>query len=236
MTNLLNKKILIIDDEISIRNFLKISFESHKCIVKESESGNQGLQDVVSFKPDLIILDLGLPDQTGIEVLKKLRDWSNTPVIVLTVQDSDADKVLALDQGADDYITKPFSVPELLARSRVALRHSKAKETKEPIFKNGSLEINYTQRSVKINETLIKLTVTEYDILKFMSEHVGKVITHRMLLKAVWGPNAVEHNHYLRIYLGHLRKKLKINDTVPDFFETESGVGYRLKVIDPSLE
>jgi len=172
-------------------------------------------------------LDLGLPDKNGIEVIKEVRQWSSTPIIVLTVVDRDQDKVEALDSGADDYITKPFSIPELLVRMRVALRHN-AQNEQSPIFKCGSLEMDIAAHIIKISNHQIKLTATEFEILKVLLRYKGKVVTHRVLLNEVWGPNAVEHVHYLRVYLGNLRKKLKIEKTDPELIATEAGVGYRL--------
>ena len=179
-------------------------------------------------RPELIVLDLGLPDMDGAVFLKRLREWSTIPVIVLTVKDSETDKVALLDAGADDYLTKPFGVPELLARIRVSLRHS-LQETSEPIFRSGDLEVDLTDRTVKMRGEPIRLTATEYELLRILVRHAGKVVTQRQLLKEVWGPHAVEESQYLRVFIGQLRKKLERQPAQPELIQTEAGVGYRLK-------
>lgn len=221
----MKKKILVIDDEASIGSFLKASFEAHSYQVRIELTGQTGLQAAIEYRPDLILLDMGLPDLSGFEVLKKIREWSQVPVVVLTVLDSQDDKVKALDAGADDYLTKPFGVPELLARVRVALRHVENKDG-TPVFISRGLEIDLATHTVKLNGKVISLSATEYDILKVLIKYAGKVVTHRTLLKEVWGPNLVEHTQYLRVYVGHLRKKLK-SHSGEDFILTEPGVGYR---------
>lgn len=220
-------RVLVIDDEPSICKFLRASLEANRFQMIAAVTGNEGLQKISNERPDIIILDLGLPDLNGFEVLKRMREWSKTPVIVLTAQDADEDKVQALDSGADDYLTKPFSVAELLARIRVALRHAHPEEA-SPVFKAGPLEIDRAARKVKIAAQEIKLTVTEYDILRVLAQYAGRVVTHRVLLKEVWGPNSIEHTQYLRVYLGQIRKKLQISEAIPELIATESGVGYRL--------
>lgn len=224
-------KILVIDDETSIRKFLKVSLEASGFEVFEAENGTIGLQKIIEVKPALIILDHGLPDMNGIEVLKKLREWSSVPVIFLTVRDNDEDKVSALDNGADDYLTKPFSLPELMARIRVGIRHSKTEEPK-PILSFGKLTLNQATHKVAYEDIELKLTSTEYDLLKLLLRNGEKLVPHRMILKEIWGPNSVEHTHYLRVYFGQLRKKLdgaKLG--AGEIIENESGVGYRLKPI-----
>ncbi len=221
------KKVVLIDDEASICRFLRVSLESHGFEVFEARNGKDGIQEVISRRPDLILLDLALPDLSGIEVLKRLREWCKTPVIILTVRDLEEQKVEALDLGADDYVTKPFGVPELLARVRVAIRHAE-KGQEEPIFRSGPLEIDRGARTVRVLGQPIKLSPTEYDLLKVLAGFAGKVVTHRMLLQAVWGPNSTEHTQYLRVYVGQLRKRLRISDEVPELIRTEPGVGYRL--------
>lgn len=224
-------KILVVDDESSIRKFLKISLEAHQFTVVEAQNGAEGLQKLIEEKPSLIILDHGLPDMSGIEVLKQLREWSDTPVIFLTVMNSDEDKVEALDNGADDYLTKPFSLPELLARIRVAIRHAK-KDEAQPILQFGKLSLNQSTHRVSYNEVEIKLTSTEYDLLKLLLKNGEKLVPHRMILKEIWGPNSVEHNHYLRVYFGQIRKKLDaVSVGAGEIIENESGVGYRLKAL-----
>ena len=228
----MSHKIVVIDDEVSVCRFLKHSLESQGYIVKEAHTGAEGLQKIISEKPNMVILDFGLPDQTGLEVLRKLREWSQIPVLFLTVRDTDDEKVAALDHGADDYMTKPFSVPELLARIRLALRHAK-QETEEPLFKTGSLEINRSAHIVKAGGKEVKLTATEYALLNLLAKHAGKLVPHRKILKDVWGPNSVEHDHYLRVYFSQIRKKLEIGcKGLGDLIENESGVGYRLKIIN----
>ncbi|MCQ4087654.1 response regulator [Saccharibacillus sp. JS10] len=220
-------RILIVDDEPQIRKLLKVTLAAHGYVVQEADTGEEGIRQASIFHPDLIVLDLGLPDLTGMEVLMRIRDWSGIPVLVLTAKDREADKITALDAGADDYITKPFGMGELVARIRVALRHS-AKSTDEPIIRSGSLTIDLAQRIVELNEERIKLTPTEYDLLKALAAHAGKVVTQRQLLQQVWGNQHDEgDSHYLRIYIGHLRKKLEEDPSQPRFIITEPGVGYR---------
>jgi two-component system, OmpR family, KDP operon response regulator KdpE len=223
-------KILVVDDENSIRKFLKISLEASHFEVLEAHTGNEALQKIIETKPQLVILDHGLPDMSGISVLKSLREWSTVPVIFLTVRDTDEDKVEALDSGADDYLTKPFSIPELLARIRVAIRHAKIEET-EPMLSFGELTLNQATHKVSYNEKELKLTGTEYDLLKLLLKHGEKLVPHRMILREIWGPNSVEHNHYLRVYFGQIRKKLDLLEPgAGEIIENESGVGYRLRV------
>lgn len=222
---------MIIDDEASIRRFLRVSLESHGFEVFESADGKSGIAEVIARRPDVVLLDLGLPDMAGMEVLKQLREWSKTPILVLTVKDREEQKVQALDVGADDYVTKPFSVPELLARIRVAIRHSSS-PTAEPVFRSGPLEIDRGAHIVRVNGKEVKLSATEYELLKVLADYAGKVVTHRMLLQLVWGPNATEHTQYLRVYVGQLRKHLRTNDESPDLIQTELGVGYRLLLLD----
>jgi two-component system KDP operon response regulator KdpE len=222
------QKVLVVDDEPSIRKLLRTSLELNDYKVKEALTGGDGIRAVIDDKPDIVILDLGLPDMSGLDVLKKLREWSKIPVIVLTVNDSDEDKVEALDSGADDYLTKPFSIPELMARIRAATRHATPQD-EDSVFRTGNVEIDYSARTVKVSGQPVKLTSTEYDILRVLARHAGKVVTHRFLLKEVWGPYSVEHTQYLRVYLGKIRKKLRADDD-PELIVTESGVGYRLLV------
>lgn len=223
-------KILIVDDETSISKLLRHSLQAHNFQVVEAATGSEGIQRLIEERPDLVILDYGLPDISGIEVLQKIREWSKTPVIFLTVRSGDDDKVLALDTGADDYLTKPFSVPELLARIRVALRHSISSEG-APVFRSGPIEVDRSAHVVRVNGQEVKLTATEYSLLSVLVAHAGKVVPHRIILNDVWGPNSVEHNHYLRVYFGQIRKKFESALVgAGDCISTESGVGYRLKV------
>lgn len=221
-------RILVIDDEKAIRRLLKINLEAEAHTFLEAENGKEGLIAASTQRPEIIILDLGLPDMDGLAVLQQLREWSTIPVIVLTVRDSDADKVALLDAGADDYLTKPFSVPELMARIRTALRHRNT-PANEPIFVGGDLEIDFTEHQVRLRGEVIKLTITEFEILRLLALHAGKIVTQKQLLKEIWGPHAVEETQYLRVYIAQLRKKLERDPAQPQLILTEPGVGYRLK-------
>ncbi|QDK45399.1 DNA-binding response regulator [Bdellovibrio sp. ZAP7] len=225
------RRVLVIDDEAPIRKLLRVTLEGNSYHVIEAHSAQQGISMAASERPELILLDLGLPDKNGLEVLREVREWSQVPIVVLTVQDSDEDKIAALDGGADDYVTKPFSVPELLVRMRVALRHSSG-VTEKTEFKSGPLVVDIPGHVVKVLGQEIKLTATEFNIVKVLMKHKGKVVTHRMLLNEIWGPNSVEHTHYLRVYVGAVRKKLKLDEATPELISTEAGVGYRLLDLD----
>ena len=219
-------RILVIDDEKSIRKLLDLSLTAEGYNVESAKTGKEGLLLLNNFRPDIVILDLGLPDLPGLEVMDKIRERTATPVIVLTVKDSDTDKVALLDAGADDYLTKPFNGAELAARIRVALRHSlNLKE--EPVYVKGPLKIDFNLRSVEIKGETIKLTNTEFDLLKMLVRNVGKIVTQKQLLSEIWGPAAVEQSHYLRIYFSQLRKKLE-KYKLSGLVITEPGVGYRL--------
>lgn len=223
-------QILIVDDERQIRRFLRISLEANGYQVHEVENGADAIQRTAQLRPDLVILDMGLPDLDGLEVLRRLREWATMPIIILSVRDSDRDKVGALDNGADDYLTKPFSTEELLARIRVALRHTRSQE--EPaIFRRGSLVVDLTRRLVTVRGEPIKLTPTEYALLRLMVQHAGKVLTHRQILREVWGPDYVNETHYLRVYFAQLRQKIEENPALPEIILTEPGVGYRLSIL-----
>ncbi|MCL4251685.1 MAG: response regulator [Anaerolineae bacterium] len=221
--------VLIVDDEIQIRRFLRISLEAVGYQVHEAETGQQALTRTAQLRPDLVILDIGLPDMDGFQVLTRLREWTTTPVIVLSVRDSDHDKVQALDTGADDYLTKPFSVDELMARIRVAQRHSQP-QPETPIFSVGDLQVDFAHRLVTLRGKPVKMTPTEYALLRLMVQNAGKVLTHQQILRAVWGPEYVEETHYLRVYFAQLRQKIEDNPAVPKLIVTEPGVGYRLVV------
>ena len=218
---------LVIDDERQIRKLLRIVLEEDHYRVLESESGKQGLSDVALRRPDVVLLDLGLPDIDGLAVLKRLREWSHVPVLILSVKEGPEDKVSALDAGADDYVTKPFESSELLARLR-AIQRRATSGSDEPLFRAGSLEIDFNARSVTVKGREVKLTVTEYALLKILAQHAGKVITHKQLLREVWGPNSEEQSQYLRVYMTHLRKKIEPADARDKLLRTESGIGYRL--------
>ena len=219
---------LIIDDESPIRRLLRLTLEPHGYVVCEAETGQLGLQEAAAKRPNVILLDLGLPDLDGLTVLKRLREWSQTPVIVLTVRDSEANKVAALDNGADDYLTKPFSAAELLARLR-AIQRRAPEASEEPVFVTGDLTVDQTTRTVTVKKQEVHLTATEYALLHELVRHAGKVVTHKYLLRTVWGPNAEEQSQYLRVYITHLRKKLE-SDSNKKLIQTESGIGYRLLI------
>lgn len=220
-------RVLVIDDEPQIRKLLKVSLNAHGYDVHEAASGTEAVMQASGTKPDLIILDLGLPDMDGKEVVHRLREWTEVPILILTVRDQEREKIEALDTGADDYITKPFSMGELLARIRVSIRRS-AHTGDEPVIQCGDLSVDLAQRRVLLDTQEIKLTPTEYDIIKILAQNAGKVLTHRQLLKAVWGDTYSEDTHYIRVYIGQLRRKIEPNPTQPRYIITESGVGYRL--------
>lgn len=224
-------RILVIDDEPAIRKLLRVCLESNGCQVGEAATANDGLREAVAFKPEVIILDLGLPDMEGDEFIRRIREWSATPIIVLTVRDSDADKVKVLDAGADDYLTKPFSAAELLARVRVALRHSHPGE-ESAVFVSGPLKIDFAARLVSVDDQEVHLTATEYSLLRLLARHAGKVVTHTQILREVWGPTAIEQRQYLRVYFGQLRKKLSSKALREDLIATEPGIGYRLRSLE----
>ena len=221
--------IVAIEDDPQIRRFLRTGLESHGFQIHEADTGKLGLIEAANRKPDLVILDLGLPDMDGVEVVKKLREWSALPVIVLSARAAETDKVAALDAGADDYLTKPFGLGELLARIRVALRHaSGTAQEKGGVFAVASLKVDLPHRRVYREGNEVHLTPIEYRLLATLVKHAGKVITHRQLLKEVWGPGHIERNHYLRVYMAGLRHKLETDPARPRFLLTETGVGYRL--------
>jgi two-component system, OmpR family, KDP operon response regulator KdpE len=218
---------LIVDDETQIRRLLRVCLEANGYRVEEAASGQDGLTQAAQRRPEVVVLDLGLPDMDGVTVLKRLREWSRVPVVVLSVRDREEDKIAALDEGADDYVTKPFSTGELLARLRAALRHAQP-APELTVFRSGPLEVDLTARVVRVQGQEVKLTATEYALLRLFVRHAGKVLTHRQILREVWGPNSLEQTHYLRVYIAHLREKLEDEPARPKLFLTEAGVGYRL--------
>ncbi|HKA32994.1 MAG TPA: response regulator [Candidatus Binatia bacterium] len=218
---------LIIDDEVQIRRLARVVLEADGYRVLDSESGEQGLADIALRRPDVVLLDLGLPKLDGVAVLKRLREWSRVPVLVLSVRDRPDDKVAALDAGADDYIQKPFEAAELLARLR-AVQRRVGSEKDEPYFRAGHLGIDFAAHTVTVKGKEIKLTATEYAMLKILAQHAGKVVTHKHILREVWGPNAEEQSQYLRVYMTHLRKKIETPGAKDKLLRTESGIGYRL--------
>jgi two-component system KDP operon response regulator KdpE len=224
--------ILVIEDEPQMRRFLRVSLANSGYRVVEAETGEDGLSQAASRNPDLVLLDLGLPDQDGVAVTARLRDWAKTPIIVISARGREEDKVTALDQGADDYLTKPFGVGELLARIRVALRHVATVDAGTPEFTLGELKLDLAKRQVFVKSEEVHLTPIEYKLLTLLAKNAGRVLTHRQLLREVWGPNSVDHTHYLRVYMGQLRHKLEENPSRPRYIVTEPGVGYRLRVDD----
>ncbi len=225
-------KILVIDDEQAVRRFLKTALETQGYSIIESSSGEQGIIEVINAQPDVIILDISLPDLTGHQVTKRIREWSDVPILILSVRDQDADKVQALDAGADDYITKPFSMVELMARIRVALRHANPQQSETPIFETGELKVDLGARIVYLEGEEVQLTPTEYDLLRVLVRYAGKVITHQQLLREVRGIGYQNEIHLLRVHMSNLRHKLEHDATNPRYIMTESGVGYRLKTDD----
>lgn len=222
--------VLVVEDEMQIRRFVRAALEGEGCRVVEAETMAQGLLDAGTRKPDLIILDLGLPDGDGVRFVHDLRAWANLPVLILSARSTESDKIGVLDAGADDYLTKPFAVGELLARVRALLRRGKlAGEPGSPVIRFGDVEVDLTQRQILRQGIPVHLTPIEYRLLCVMLANTGKVMTHRHLLRDVWGPSYVESNHYLRIYVGHLRQKLEQDPTQPRHFLTETGVGYRFQ-------
>jgi len=222
--------ILVVEDEPQIRRFVRAALEAEGCQVHEAENGKRGLIEAGTRKPDLMIIDLGLPDMDGADVIREIRSWSELPIIVLSARTREQEKISALDSGADDYLTKPFGVGELKARIRAALRRRAADaagdETHE--FRFGEIKVDFLNRRVYRQEREIHLTSIEYRLLTVLIRNAGKVLTHRYLLKEVWGPLQVESNHYLRTYMAHLRQKLELDPAQPQHLITETGVGYRL--------
>jgi two-component system KDP operon response regulator KdpE len=219
-------EVLVIDDEVQIRRLLRVTLEGAGYRVREAEGGEMGLVEAATKRPDAIILDLGLPDLPGIQVLKRIREWSRLPVLILSVRGQEADKIEALDAGADDYLSKPFGGGELLARLRAMLRRVQTRDEESGVS-FGDVEIDFARRVVTKAGTALKLTPKEYGLLRLLVLHRGKVITHRQILRELWGPKAEEQTQYLRVYMAHLRQKLEDDPNQPKFFRTESGIGYR---------
>jgi two-component system KDP operon response regulator KdpE len=221
--------VLVVEDDPAVRRVLVSSLPSHGYRVMEAPNGEVALRDASQYLPDLILLDLGLPDLDGIEVTKRLRSWTSTPIVVLSARGQETAKVAALDAGADDYVTKPFGFPELLARIRVALRHAARPKEGPPVFVSGSLRVDLERRRVQVEGRDVHLTPTEFRLLSVLVKNAGRVVTHGHLLREVWGPWSPEQNRYLRVYMAHLRRKLEPDPSRPPLFETEAGVGYRLR-------
>jgi two-component system KDP operon response regulator KdpE len=218
---------LVIDDEPQIRRLLRVTLEANGYRVFDAATGQDGLVEAAQRKPDVVLLDLGLPDLDGVQVLKRIREWSTVPIVILSVRDQEEEKVAALDSGADDYVTKPFNSAELLARLRAALRHVQPQGA-DAIFRCGDLEVDLSKRVVLKKGIEVKLTPIEYSLLRLLVTHAGKVLTHRQLLSSVWGEKSLDQSHYLRVHFAHLREKLETNPSAPELILTEPAVGYRL--------
>lgn len=220
-------QLLVIDDESQIRRLLRLTLAGGGYAVAEAETGQLGLQEAAARQPDGIILDLGLPDMSGVEVLRRLREWSRVPVLILSVRGSEDDKIEALDAGADDYLTKPFGGRELLARVRAIMRRIQPNE-ESTIVRFGDIEIDLPARIVRRQGKEVHLTVKEYALFRLLVQHRGKVVTHQQILREVWGPTASENTHYLRVHMTHLRQKIEENPQTPRHLKTDAGIGYRL--------
>lgn len=221
-------RVLVVDDEQAIRRYLRATLNAHGFTVSEAVDGQQALAAAATNRPELVILDLGLPDIDGIEVTRRIREWTSIPIIVLSVREQESDKIAALDAGADDYLTKPFGTGELMARIRAALRHTR-QANDEPIYQVDDLQVDLTRRQVNLAGVEVSLTPTEYDLLRIFVLHAGKVITHRQLLRQVWGSAYESEMHLLRVNMSNLRRKIEPDPTRPHYIITEPGVGYRLK-------
>lgn len=220
-------RVLVVDDETAIRRFLRAALTAHNFEIFEAATGQEALSGVIEYRPDMLILDLGLPDIDGIQVTRQLREWSQIPIIILSVREHEQDKIAALDAGADDYLTKPFGIGELLARIRVAIRHGTTVND-SPVFTSGELKVDFARRSVSLRGQDVQLTPTEYDLLRVLVTHAGKVLTHHQLLRQVWGVGYENETHMLRVNISNLRRKIESDPTRPRYVLTEPGVGYRL--------
>jgi len=221
-------RVLVVDDERAIRHFLRASLLANGCLVYEAANGKEAVREVAGVRPDVVILDLGLPDMEGTEVIRQLRKWCEVPIIVLSVREKEADKIEALETGADDYLTKPFGVGELVARLRAALRRA-TRTGPELVFEVDDLKVDIGRRQVRMRGEEVSLTPTEYDLLRVLVQHAGKVLTHRHLLRQVWGASYEPETHLLRVNISNLRRKIEPDPTRPHYILTEPGVGYRLR-------
>lgn len=228
--------VLVIEDDAQVRRMLRVGLAAHGFRLLEAGTGREGVVLAAQYVPEIVLLDLGLPDIDGLEVMRQLREWSEVPIVVLSARSQERQKVEALDAGADDYLTKPFGFPELLARIRVSLRHAARIRSgrEESVFESGPLRVDMGRRIVQVNNAPVRLTPIEYKLLTTLVQHAGKVVTQRQLLLAVWGPHRDKQTEYLRVYMTHLRRKLEPDPLRPQLFETEPGVGYRLRVEDPA--
>jgi two-component system, OmpR family, KDP operon response regulator KdpE len=224
--------VLVIEDDVQVRRMLRVGLTAHGFRLLEATTGQEGLTFAAQYGPEIVLLDLGLPDLEGFEVTQRLREWSSVPIVVLSARSQEAEKVRVLDAGADDYLTKPFSFPELLARLRVSLRHAARLRAgqEESVFESGPLRVDLGRRVVQVNGEVVRLTPIEYKLLSTLVQHAGRVVTQRQLLGAVWGPRRDTQTQYLRVYMTHLRRKLEPDPLRPQLFETEAGVGYRLRI------
>ena len=221
-------RVLVVDDEKAIRRYLHVALSAQEIVVMEASCGEEALRAVAVDRPDIVILDLGLPDMEGTEVTRRIREWSEIPIIILSVREQENEKIAALDAGADDYLTKPFGTGELMARIRAALRHSVRKDN-EPVIEIDQLKIDLERRQVLVADREISLTPTEYDILRLLAQNLGKVLTHHQLLQKVWGVSSEEDLHLLRVNISNLRHKIEPDPSRPHYIRTEAGVGYRLR-------
>jgi two-component system KDP operon response regulator KdpE len=224
-------RVLVVDDEASIRRFLRAALTMHGYKVFEVGTFREALGRILDDRPDLIILDLGLPDGDGVELTRRIREWSQTPIIILSVREAEVEKVAALDAGADDYLTKPFGLSELLARMRVVMRRQPGAE-REPVIRTGGLTVDLARRSVTVGDEPVSLTPTEYALLRALATHAGRVLTHTQLMRQVWGMGYENDLHILRVNMSNLRRKIEPDATRPTYIQTEPGVGYRLRVLD----
>ena len=225
------RTVLVVDDEAQIRRLLRVCLERNGYQVVEAASGEEGIDQAIGHQPDLVLLDLGLPDIDGLVVLRRIREWSKAPILVVSVRGREDDKIQALDSGANDYVTKPFSTGELLARLRVALRYAQESPNRT-LFGSGDLQVDLTTRTVKVRGKTVRLTATEYSLLHLMIEHAGKVLTHKQLLRDIWDSHDEQKTGPLRVYMGYLREKLEVDPAKPRLLLTEPGVGYRLALLD----
>ena len=227
------ERVLVIEDDPALRRFLRTSLDACGYAVSDVETGRDALKRMTVEQPDVVLLDLGLPDIDGVDVVVRLREWSETPIIVISSRDSEASKITALDRGADDYVTKPFGMGELLARIRASMRHRLRREGVAPVWRSGRVEVDLARREVRRDGMPVRLTPREYDLLRFLVVHADRVVTHQQVLKEVWGQAQIHETQYLRVFVGRLRQKLEADPAQPHLLVTESGVGYRLRTLDP---